>query len=146
MSNLCTNPVMSYDRWKWPMTRLGSKARPQNRLLPVDVLTCWEVNTVAGSQSTWDLNVATCGACVLFHGDKDLLSHLRHLETNKEAPFRYRCETPWIAATTSPSSKRKSPSTETTTPPKKNKMAGLACPSTFLPKIHSFISTLSPVR
>jgi hypothetical protein len=121
MSNLCTNPVMSYDRWKWPMTRLGSKARPQNRLLPVDVLTCWEVNTVAGAQSTWTLNVATCGACVLFHGDKDLLCHLRQLESNKEAPKRYRCETPWIAATTSASSKRKSPSTETLTPPKKNK-------------------------
>jgi hypothetical protein len=86
-SNLCTYTVMYYVRWKWPMTRLGSKARPQNWLLPVDVVfTCWELNTVAGAQSTWSLNVATCGACVLFHGDKELLCHLRQSELNKDAP------------------------------------------------------------
>jgi hypothetical protein len=45
------------------------------------------------------------------------------LESNKEAPYRYPCETPWIEGMMSSSSKRKSPSTETTTPPKKNKKA-----------------------
>jgi hypothetical protein len=48
------------------------------------------------------------------------------LESNKEAPYHYRCEKPWIQAMTSSSFKCKSPSTETTTPPKKNKKASQA--------------------
>jgi hypothetical protein len=84
MPNLATHLSVHYERWKGQLTRFGSKARTQNRLLPDDVFTCWVVNTT-GVQASWSLNVATCGACVLFYGDKkDLLSHLRGLGSNKD--------------------------------------------------------------
>jgi hypothetical protein len=69
MPTLETNLSVDYERWKGQLTRFGYKARTQNRLLPDDVFTCWEVNA-SGVQANWSLNVATCGACVLFRGDR----------------------------------------------------------------------------
>jgi hypothetical protein len=126
MSNPVTNTTVNYERWKGQQTRLGSKARIQDRLLPDDVFTCWEVNTESGVQATWSLEVATCGACALFHGEKDLMSHLRSLNSNKDAPFRFRCESPWVKAHPN-STKRKSPSV-VTTPPKKTKASATTPP------------------
>jgi hypothetical protein len=126
MSNPVTNTTVNYERWKGQQTRLGSKARIQDRLLPDDVFTCWEVNTESGVQATWSLEVATCGGCALFHGEKDLMSHLRSLNSNKDAPFRFRCESPWVKAHPN-STKRKSPSV-VTTPPKKTKASATTPP------------------
>jgi hypothetical protein len=129
MPNLATNLSVQYERWEGQLTRSSSKARNQNRVLPDDVFTCWEVNT-SGVQANWSLNVATCGACVLFHGDKDLLSHLRGLGSNKNASFRYRCESPWTKAHPNVVlAKRKSPSpSNESTPPKKQKASDTATP------------------
>jgi hypothetical protein len=45
-------------------------------------------------------------------GDKDLLSHLRGLGSNKDAPYRYRCKTPWTKAHPNNTAKHKSPSND----------------------------------
>jgi hypothetical protein len=48
MSSIVTKTIVNYERWKGHDTRGGSKARPQNWLLPAGVLTCWEVKTESG--------------------------------------------------------------------------------------------------
>jgi hypothetical protein len=83
------NKKGKYCPWEHLMMWLDSKERAQNHLLPSIVSTCWEVNTVLSHE------VPSCAACILFLGDKALYSHIRKLSSNKEAPYRYCCKSPW---------------------------------------------------
>jgi hypothetical protein len=82
------------------------------------------------------MTVPSCAACALFHSDKDLLSHLRVLSSNKEAPYHFRCVSPWwcegTAITsndvTTPTKRKSGPDvslvdTQTITPPPRKKRA-----------------------
>jgi hypothetical protein len=132
-----------YVPWERPITRSCGKVRAQNRLLPDDAYTCWDLNSDdGGDNSIWQMKVPSCAACALFQADKGLLSHLRVLTSNKQAPFHYRCLTPWChrgttrTITSNTSTKRKSgplfppvvdveppsaPVVATITPPKKKR-------------------------
>jgi hypothetical protein len=92
-----------YVLWDRTMTWLDSKVRAQKRVLPSNMSTCWEVNTKAGILSIPSTEVSSCAACFLFLGDKALYSHLQKHSSNKEAPYRYRCESPWRGEGGSPS-------------------------------------------
>jgi hypothetical protein len=80
-----------YVPWERTVTRSDSKARSHDRFLPSDAFTCWELKTTKKPAT----EVPSCTACALFCGDKALYSHLRKLSSNKEAPYRYRCQSPW---------------------------------------------------
>jgi hypothetical protein len=88
-TSLITNKKAIYVPWVRPMTRSDSKVRAQNRVLPADAFTCWDVNSVCSHK------VHSCAACDLFLCEKALISHLRKLSSNKDAPSRYRCKSPW---------------------------------------------------
>ncbi len=103
------------------------------------------------------MKVPSCGACALFHGDKCLLSHLRALSSNKEAPYRYRCETPWCqegTATSNTTTKRKSGGrlfpivvdTATITPPPKKKRASQPPNNTTIVSVAPAVTAEFPIR
>jgi hypothetical protein len=99
------NKKANYVPWVRSMTRSGLKVRAQNRVLPPDAFTCWDVNTVCIHK------VHSCAGCDQFSGDKALISHLRKLSSNKVASYRYRCKSPWTedrSASTPETTKRKS--------------------------------------
>jgi hypothetical protein len=75
--------------------RSDSNIRVKHRPLPPGLKTCWELNTVAAANESWSLHLPSCGACLIFHQDKDHFHHLRDLAANHEAPYRYRCDTLW---------------------------------------------------
>jgi hypothetical protein len=79
-----------YVPWERPVTRSDAKARSHTRSLPSVALTCWQLNTKNTASK-----VPSCSPCALFLQEKALNSRLRKLSSNKEAPYRYRCQSPW---------------------------------------------------
>jgi hypothetical protein len=95
----------NYAPWQRPPLRSDARVRSQSRCLPANVLTCWELNFVSDENHLKPAHtIPSCGGCSLFEGDKSLYGHLRKLDTNKEAPYRYRCLTPWVESSFAPPS------------------------------------------
>jgi hypothetical protein len=88
-----------YSPWQRPPLRSDARVRSQSRPLPAYVSTCWELNFLIDENHPQPSHpIPRCGGCALFEGDKHLYAHLRRLDSNKEAPYRYRCLTPWVEA------------------------------------------------
>lgn len=88
----------SYEPWVRPHLRSNSEIRPKCRSQPPGLSTCFELNKLNSEGSVVDLCLPTCSSCAMFFKDKVNYAHLRRLETNREAPYRYRCDTPWQKA------------------------------------------------
>jgi hypothetical protein len=98
----------SYEPW----VRSNSDIRPKCHFQPPGLSSCFDLN-----QLDSDGSLPTCCACTNFLQDKVNYAHLRNLESNREAPYRYRCDTPWQKAT---ANKRPGP-LPSTLPPKKQR-------------------------
>jgi hypothetical protein len=93
---------LTYEPWVRPKVRSDSTIRLKNRRQPPGLKTCWELNTFDATNPNWSLCLPPCGACLVFHQDKDHFVHLRSLASNHGAPYQYRCNTLWkgsVAAT-----------------------------------------------
>ena len=100
----------SYEPWFRPHLRSNSDICPKCRFQPPGLSSCFDLKQLDSEGSP-----PTCCACTNFLQDKVNYAHLRKLKTNKEAPYRYRCDTPWQKAT---ANKRPGP-LPSTPPPKK---------------------------
>jgi hypothetical protein len=100
----------SYEPWVRPHLRSNSDIRPKSRFQPPGLSSCFDLNQLDSEGI-----LPTCCACTNFLQDKVNYAHLRRLETNQEAPYRYRCDTPWQKAT----AKRPAGPFTSTPPPKK---------------------------
>jgi hypothetical protein len=70
---------VTYEPWERPGVRSNKKVRAKYRPLPVEVLTCFDINSDVASCS----KVVFCSSCDRFIQEKTLLSHLRLPPSNK---------------------------------------------------------------
>jgi hypothetical protein len=67
---------LANEPWVRPRLRLDANIQLRSCHLPHGLETCWEINRVEAANLTCSPHLPPCGACLVFHQDKDLFAHL----------------------------------------------------------------------